>query len=455
MSLQKTVFGRQKIKPNTFIGGVGATINTAALAASKLGISASRIKAFSVIGDNIQFAVVGGTYSIPSSAFLSNNSITYFHDDEGLCTNINSYAFRNCTLQSINFPAVTTIGLHALGGITFLSDVTFPAWNNVGSNQHCFYGSKFTNFYAPAMVNLNTVGNSQVFNGCQVTGEMVLENLATIGSSVSTNSSTFSNMTGGGTLKVPQALMTINSGYPDPDLGGVGFSVEVHYIGYVADNTYDFEIGGVSSSLNTRNLVASKFGLNSAMLENLQIIGSDIRFKILASTCQVVSNAFNGNTSITYFKDFANKCTKFNSRAFRTATNLTEIVADALTEFVDECFLSTKLVDVSFPALTKISGNYGAFASGNSTLKTIDFPNLTTVTISNRLFDSSTNLEYINIPSLSVLMPNAIAGQYLIKTAKTGVVINISAGAQTSNGGGIDPHLQYAISNFSPVVNYI
>jgi len=62
--LQNTVFGRQKAAVNTYIGGVSATINTPALLASTLGISASRIKLFSTIGSDIQCAIIGGSYSI-------------------------------------------------------------------------------------------------------------------------------------------------------------------------------------------------------------------------------------------------------------------------------------------------------------------------------------------------------------------------------------------------------
>lgn len=43
MGLRKTIFGRKKLRANTFIGGVADTINTPALIASRLGISVARI----------------------------------------------------------------------------------------------------------------------------------------------------------------------------------------------------------------------------------------------------------------------------------------------------------------------------------------------------------------------------------------------------------------------------
>lgn len=80
---KKYYLAKTKVQPNTFIGGISGTINTPALVASKLGISASRIKVFSVVGDNIQFAVTGGSYSLPNAAFQNNTDITYFRDAQG------------------------------------------------------------------------------------------------------------------------------------------------------------------------------------------------------------------------------------------------------------------------------------------------------------------------------------------------------------------------------------
>ena len=43
-ALKKFYFGKQKAKVNTYIGGIGGTINTPALLASKLGISETLVK---------------------------------------------------------------------------------------------------------------------------------------------------------------------------------------------------------------------------------------------------------------------------------------------------------------------------------------------------------------------------------------------------------------------------
>ncbi|WP_278035880.1 leucine-rich repeat protein [Flavobacterium nitratireducens] len=449
---KKFYLAKTKIQPNTFIGGVSASINTAALVASKLGISASRIKAFSVIGSDIQFAVTGGSYVIPNSAFQSS-TITYYNDVSGLCTSVGSSGFRYCTFQYCTFPAVTKIGQHGFGNVTFLSDVTFPAWNDVGSNEHCFFGAKFTNFYAPAMVNLNKVGNSQVFNSCQVTGEMVLANLAVIGSSVSTNSSTFSSMTGGGILRVPVSLLTVNGGYPDPDLEGVGNSVEVDYIGYVSDSSYNFELRFTTPSYN-RKTIASVLNLNNAVVLNFQIVGEYVRFKLYKSTFQLNSSNFSANTNIKEFNDIDSKCTRFGYRNFRTASNLTKLIANGVTEIVDECIYGcNNLSTLNLNGLKTISGSYNAITS--NVLTSVSFPVLTNVTITGSVIGCAV-LANVYIPMLTVMNTNA-GGTFITNNNQcaNGVAITISSGAQTSNGGGVDADLQALITNKSAVVTYV
>jgi hypothetical protein len=135
--------------PNTFIGGVSATINTPGLVASKLGISVTRIKSFKIVGSNIQFAVTSGTYIIPASSFSANTSITYYNDSLGLATQINTTAFKNCTvLTSVVFPNVTTIVSSTNAGIggnfqgcTSLTTVNIPNFtHDATAKDYMFLG---------------------------------------------------------------------------------------------------------------------------------------------------------------------------------------------------------------------------------------------------------------------------------------------------------------------------
>ena len=109
-SLKKFYFGKQKVKvPNTFIGGIGNTINTPALLAAKLGIAENRIKLFKVTGVDVECAVIGGSYSLPRYAFVSDQSITYYIDIDGLNTEIYQAFINSNNLKTLYFPNLTSL----------------------------------------------------------------------------------------------------------------------------------------------------------------------------------------------------------------------------------------------------------------------------------------------------------------------------------------------------------
>ena len=117
----------KRFEPNTFIGGVAATINTANIIAQKLNLSVSRIQGFKVVNNDIEFAVTGGNYDIPNSCFGSgitanaNKSITFYRDMSGKVSLVGNESFKFCTnLIDVNFPnAHTILGVLASGSGAF------------------------------------------------------------------------------------------------------------------------------------------------------------------------------------------------------------------------------------------------------------------------------------------------------------------------------------------------
>ncbi|MBJ2125334.1 leucine-rich repeat protein, partial [Flavobacterium sp. IB48] len=207
MGLRKTIFGRVKSKPNTFIGGIAGTINTPALLAAKIGVSTSQIKDFKVIGNDIQFKI-NIIYQIPSNAFSGNTSITYFNDSEGYIKSLGTRAFYNCTslldftadsLESIadsafynctsitgySFPKVTAIdsqsniSLGTFRNNTSLLTFHAPLLTSMTGTGKCFEGaSKMTAFYAPNLAG-NIPGAS--FNQCAALNEFTVGPITSIG----------------------------------------------------------------------------------------------------------------------------------------------------------------------------------------------------------------------------------------------------------------------------------
>jgi hypothetical protein len=132
-------FGRDYIKPNTFIGGVASSINNAIILAQKLGLSVSRIRNFKIIGNDIEFAIIGGNYILSSNfGFTSNTSITYYRDEANLLTNIGFNVFRGCTnLFQVKANGLLAFGSYSIGGQgtitnTKIVNLNFPNCTLIG-----------------------------------------------------------------------------------------------------------------------------------------------------------------------------------------------------------------------------------------------------------------------------------------------------------------------------------
>ncbi|WP_422389328.1 leucine-rich repeat protein [Flavobacterium ginsenosidimutans] len=139
MGLRKTIFGRQKVKSNTFIGGVASTLNTPALIASKLGLNASQIKNFTVVGNDIHFSI-NVSYQIPSNAFNGNNNITYYNDSEGYVNSIGTRSFYSCiSITSVKFDNATSIFDSAFYNCTSITSYSFPKVTTIDSHIYILH----------------------------------------------------------------------------------------------------------------------------------------------------------------------------------------------------------------------------------------------------------------------------------------------------------------------------
>lgn len=142
----------QNVPPNTFIGGiakiggtgVNAPIDTPTKLANKLGININRVSGFKVKGNNVEVRIKG-SYTMGSFGALNqvdaNQNITYFYDNEGLVSAMQShYAFRYCVnfsdfkfssnllLISNDAFSYTSI-VHA--DLSYLTSATTGEWGNM------------------------------------------------------------------------------------------------------------------------------------------------------------------------------------------------------------------------------------------------------------------------------------------------------------------------------------
>lgn len=119
---------------NTYIGGVSGTISTASLLATKLGISVGAISNFTIVGSDIKCKITG-SYTIPISAFLSDTSITYYLDNEGLVNTVSINSFGGCSkLKKVEFPYCLTVEDFAFSSSLNLDIVYIPRCTTLGGN---------------------------------------------------------------------------------------------------------------------------------------------------------------------------------------------------------------------------------------------------------------------------------------------------------------------------------
>jgi hypothetical protein len=311
MGLQKTVFGRVKYKPNTFIGGVSATINTPALIAARLGIAESRIRAFNVIGSDIQFAVIGGSYTFSLNAFTSDSSLTYYHDDGGLATSTNWNTFKSCNnLVSVKFPNIQYFHNNSNG--------------NTAAFHNCF---SLTSVYIPKLLRVDystfqgcanlvnidfplcTVIGNYAFHGCSKLNNLNLPSMVTVGTF------SFFNCTG---------LLSFNF----PKVTTIGI--------------FTFYGCSLLSNIDCPLLTT----LSDALLQ-----------KCVSLTSVNFPNVTSMNSRV------------FNGDVLLETINLPELLTITMTSFQNEtlaCFNSVKASVLSFPKLTGITGAYTFYGTTNT-----------------------------------------------------------------------------------------
>lgn len=173
--------------PNTFIGGVSATISTASALATKLGISVGRIENFTIEGSDIKCKITGGNYVISQfdQFFDTSGIITYYRDLDGLVSGLGNLAFYNTTIAEVYTPNATSIGTAAF-------------------DQNIALSNNLKILYAPRCTSIgDTVLNNNVFR---------------------------SGNLGGGKIYVDPSLQTINSGGVEGDIAYLATGNTINYV---------------------------------------------------------------------------------------------------------------------------------------------------------------------------------------------------------------------------------
>lgn len=217
MRIRKTIFGRIKAQPNTFIGGVGTTITSAAALAAKIGISSTRIKGFKVVGSDIE-CNISGNYNLPTSAFKNNTDITYYKDNDRLVQGFaNSVFDGSSNLHTLELYGLKTFSNGGLPKIRFtkIEKLYFPEMTIVQGNNSVTNNNLLTSIDIP---NATSSYNSNIFyNNPLLSNVNITKVKGNIGLN-SRNNSWFSLCAIGCIINVNIDMLTNNGGSPDEDL---------------------------------------------------------------------------------------------------------------------------------------------------------------------------------------------------------------------------------------------
>ncbi len=269
---KKATFGLSSFIPNTFIGGVGSSITSAAQLASTLGISTSIIAGFRVLDNEVQ-ALITQSYSMNGYTFRDNDDITYFYDNDGLVTFIGSQTFRRAgALTEVVLPNCVEIESYQFENSPNLTLIDIPNCTIFGNSPADH------NTIISQGLNANLVINAHIFN------------------------------------------MTSNDGRPEASL--VHFNYLVNYVGYVDDGSWNTEIQG-DTTYNTRLSLGAATTANAGAILNVHEVNGNIRFKCIDR--YAFNNDFMNNSALTGYVDNDGFVAAIIDNCFQNTDNMTEL----------------------------------------------------------------------------------------------------------------------------------
>jgi len=186
-------------------------------------------------------------------------------------------------------------------------------------------------------------------------------------------------------------------------------------------------IGGVGSTLSTKNLLAAKLGIASTRIKSFRIINDEVQAYITKT--YTLNNGFKDDTTITYFKDEAGLIVACNGLAFNNCSNLEEVRFPNCTSFTGNgndtsgiFWNCVKLSILHVPSLTSITG-YNTFRN-TPLLKNINLDNLV-VGLNVRSFNGC-GVTNLNLPSLTTAGQEAFGNSPFPSTLSVPLLSNTS-----------------------------
>jgi len=437
-------YGKSRsLPPNTFIGGVSATITTRQLLATKLGISLSRVTSFAIDVNDIECNISGGTYGIPLNCF-NGNAITFYDDQDGLVTSIGGRGFYNCaSLTSIKLDSVLTIANSAFYGCTAITSYVFPSVTSIESIGNTVDGTFNANqnlitFNAPNLTEITGNASSRLFYNCANLVSFIAPQL-------------------GGTIQRWSflgctSLSTFTAGNITSVIGEA-FSNCSSLESFEYDSVTS--IGAIAFTGCSKLKIIRCNGVTGTLLNIFSPTALNIE-QASFNSVTTIQGTFINQTKMFSFS--APLTTAIKVGSFRNCLAMTSFNFPEVTTIDDSAFLDCRFVQgYDFPKLTTINTvsntNNGTF-NRNYAMTSFNAPALLDILGTGRCFFDSISLVSFYAPLLRTL-GNAGTSSNNFTNIKLNATITVSIALETINAGSPDGDLVYAKNTRAATIIYI
>ena len=504
--IKKYIFRRRGISPpNTFIGGVGNTVvTTKGQLASKISIGEEYITNFVIDSNNNVSCHIGANYTMNGSAFFRDDGITYYIDMGGKCTFIDNQAFANPSNASqykvLIFPNVTGCNSNnwsggGAGTRNHMGIICLPKLEPIGStgttNNNNFSWTNYThNVYVNSINQTNNAGSPDL----DISG--AISSAISSWVKYSTNQSQPENVTGLSTTDITSDTIYLqwdaithsnNIDYyivfKDGNIVGItnGATTTFTASGLVQTTEYNFKvlaidsqgnnntfseeiavttlhtpntfIGGVSSNINTPQLLANRLIQNTSA-SNLPV--SDIQgFRIDGPNIECYIGVqyrivgFRYDTDLSYYNDMDSNCTYIGSAAMANTPNFQTFILNGVTSTSNSALQQSGLTVVDNMKSVVTLGTLAFYRIG--TVTSIELPSMVSYSAVQG-FRLCTSLSYLYIPLCTTFGPTTGNDGMFTSVPVAGLTVVASDFLETNNGGNMDGDLQVVVDGGGSVI---
>lgn len=211
-------------------------------------------------------------------------------------------------------------------------------------------------------------------------------------------------------------------------------------------------IGGVSGTINTPSLLAAKLGINVGRIKKFSVDGSDIQCAIINGNYSGVLNAFNGVSALTIYIDSDGLIINGTDGFLQNSVGLDSVYMPNLESFTNWFLNSESIRHVHLPKLKYAYAQFGSIQQCD-VLETINLPELLQWTGNGEVCRLNPILTLVNIPKCTLIgNTQGRDGNTFTGSNLPNLTIYANTFLQTSNSGGVEGDLAFAIAGGATVV---